>query len=65
LKGRWSNHLQKLVYDCSRVFLPEEQSYRRETFSFNGKLERTQRPTILTPTQWIREYEIEKEKEIT
>jgi hypothetical protein len=65
LKARWSNHLRKLVYDCSRVFLPEEHPYRRETSTFNGKLERTQRPTIMTPTEWLREYEREKEKEIT
>jgi hypothetical protein len=53
------------VYECSRVFLPEEQPYRRETFAFNGKPERTQRLAIMTPTEWLREYEREKEKEIT
>jgi hypothetical protein len=51
------------VYDCSRVFLPEEHPYRRETSTFNGKPERTQRPAIMTPTEWLRAYEREKEKE--
>jgi hypothetical protein len=59
------NHLRNLVYDCLRVFLQEEHPYRRETYSFNGKPKRTQRPAIMTPTKWLREYEREKEKEIT
>jgi hypothetical protein len=53
------------VYNFSRVFLLEEHPYRRETSTFNGKLERTQRPTIMTPKKWLREYEREKEREIT
>ena len=65
MKDRWFDHLLKLVYDFSKVFLPEKNPYRRETFSFNGKLERSQRPTIMTPVEWLREYEREKEKEIT
>jgi hypothetical protein len=48
-----------------RVFLPEEHPYRRETSSFNGKPERTQRPAIMTPKEWLRAYEREKEKDIT
>ena len=63
LKARWSNDLQKPVYDCSRVFLPEEHPYRRETYYFNGKWERTQRPPIMTPDDCLRAYEREKEKE--
>jgi hypothetical protein len=61
LKARWSNHLQNPVYDFSKVFLPEQHPYKRETSSFNGKPERTQRPAIMTPTKWIREYEREGE----
>ena len=53
------------MYDYSRVFLPEEHPYRRETYAFNGKLERTQRPAIMTPAEWLRAYEREKEKKIT
>jgi len=41
------------VYDWLRVFLPEENPYRRETSAFNGKLERTQRPTIMTLEKWM------------
>ena len=51
------------MYDYSRVFLPKENPYRRETSAFNGKLERTQRPETMTPVDWIRAYDIEKEKE--
>lgn len=61
LKARWSDQLQKVVYDCSRVFLSEE--HRRATSTFNGKLERTQRIAILTPVEWLRAYEREKEEE--
>jgi hypothetical protein len=53
------------VYNFSRVFLPEQHPYRRETSTFNGKPERTQRPAIMTPTKWLRAYEREKEKDIT
>ena len=53
------------MYDCTRVFLPEEHPYRRETSTFNGKPERTQRPTIITPAGWLKACEREKEKEIT
>ena len=63
LKARWSKDLRKLVYDFSRVFLPEEQPYRRVESAFNGKRERTQRPPIMTPAEWLRAYEREKEKE--
>jgi hypothetical protein len=65
LKARWSNHLQKPVYDCSRVFLLEQHPYIRETSTFNGKPERPQRPAIMTLAEWLRAYEREKEKEIT
>ena len=63
LKARWSKDLRKTAYNYSRVFLPEEHPYRRETSTLNGKQERTQRPPITTPAEWIREYEREKEKE--
>jgi len=51
LKARWSDHLQKPMYDFSRVFLPEYHPYRRATYAFNGKPERTQRSAIMTPTE--------------
>ena len=51
------------MYDFSRVFHPEEHPYKRETSAFNGKLERTQRPTIMTLVEWLRVDEREKEKE--
>jgi len=58
LKARWSNNLRKPMYDCSRVFLPEEHLYRRAISAFNGKLERlTQRPEVMTPAEWLRAYE--------
>jgi hypothetical protein len=41
IKVRWSNDLQKTVYDCLRVFFPEEHPYRGVSYSFNGKIERT------------------------
>jgi hypothetical protein len=50
IKTMWSNHLQKLVYDCSRVFLVEHHPYRIFVASFNGKPERTQRPKTMTLT---------------
>jgi hypothetical protein len=53
------------MYKCSRVFLPEDHPYRIVAFSFNGKLERTLKIEIMTLIYWIREYDIEKEKEIT
>ena len=53
-----------MVYDYSRVFLLEDHLYRRVVSSLNGKPKRTQRPEIITPIDWIREYEIKKEKEI-
>jgi len=37
LKARWSKDLQKLVYGCSGVFLPEEHPYKRVASAFNGK----------------------------
>ena len=63
MKARWSDHLQDPMYDFSRVFLLEEHPYTRETSSFNGKLEITQRHAIMTPTKWLRAYEREKEQE--
>ena len=63
LKARWSNDLRKLVYDCFRVFLLEEHPYGRASYSFKGKRERTQRPPITTPAEWLRAYDREKEKE--
>jgi len=53
------------VYDCSKVFIPEENPYRRETPTFNGKLERDQRPTIMKQTKWLRVYERDREKEFS
>jgi hypothetical protein len=64
INARWSNHIRKLVYECSRVFLPEEHPYRRVEFAFNGKLERTHRPKIMTPKDWIRTYDTEKKKKM-
>lgn len=63
LKDRWFNHLRNLVYDFSRVFLLLEHPYKRATSAFNGKIERTQRPAITTPVEWLRAYERENEKE--
>ena len=63
MKARWSKDLRKPVYDCSRIFLPEQHPYRRATSAFNGKRERTQRPPITTPTERLRAYEREKEKD--
>ena len=51
------------MYDCSKVFLPEEHPYRRAASAFNGKREGTQRPPIMTPGEWLRAYEREKEKD--
>ena len=56
--------LPKPVYDFSWEFLPEEQPYRRAASAFiNGKQERTQRPPIMKPIEFLRAYEREKEKE--
>jgi len=52
------------VYNCSRVFLLEDHPYRRVASNFNGKPKRTQRPEIMTPTNWNREYDTDKEKEM-
>ena len=52
------------MYDFSRVFLPEDHPYRRVASAFNGKWERTQRPPITTPVEFLRAYEREKEKDI-
>ena len=49
------------MYDYSRVFLPDEHPYIREAYAFNGKQERTQRPAITKPAEWIRAYERDKE----
>ena len=63
LKAGWSDHLRNPGHDCSTVFLPKEHPYRRGTYAFNGKAERTQRPAIMTPFEWLRAYERDKEKE--
>ena len=52
------------MYDFCRVFLLEKHPYRRLASTFNGKPERTQMPKIMTPTNYLREYDREKEKEI-
>jgi hypothetical protein len=52
------------MYDYSNVFLLETNPYTRETSTFNGKLERTQMRAIMTPMEWIRAYEREKENDI-
>ena len=62
INDRWSNNLWKRMYKYSRVFLPKEHPYRRETSAFNGKPERTQRPTIMTPAEWLRAYERERRR---
>ena len=49
IKARWSKHLGKPVYDCSRVFLLEDHPYGRVASCFNGKLERKQRHETMTP----------------
>ena len=51
------------MYEFSRVFLPKDHPYRRVASPFNGKPERSQRLETMTPTNWIRAYDIEKEKE--
>jgi len=51
--------------DFLRVFLLEQNPYRRVTYSFNGMLERTQRLEIMTQTDWLKACETKKEKEIT
>jgi hypothetical protein len=63
INDTWSKHLGKPVYDYSRVFFLEDHPYRRVASAFNGKPEITQRPKIKTSTDWIRAYDIEKEKE--
>ena len=54
-----------MVYDCSRVFPLEDHPYQRVASAFNGKPKRTQRPETMTPTYWIRAYDIEKEKKFS
>lgn len=51
------------MYDCSRVFLLEEHPYIRVASAFNGKLERIERPAIMTQIEWLRAYEREKDKD--
>jgi hypothetical protein len=46
------------------VFLPEDHPYKIATFDFNGTLERTQRPEIMTLLDWNRAYDRKKEKEM-
>ena len=60
IKDRWSKHLGNPVHDFSRVFLLEVHPNRRATSTFNGKPERTQSIETMTPTEWIRAYDIEK-----
>jgi len=64
IKVMWSQHLQKSMYYYLRVFLPEDHPYRRVSSTFNVKPKITWRPQIMTPIDWLRAYEIEKEKEI-
>jgi hypothetical protein len=52
------------MYNCSRVFLPEDYPYRRVASAFNGNLERTWRPKIMTSTYWNRAYDTEKENQM-
>ena len=52
------------MYDFSRLFLPENYPYKRASFAFNGKPERTETPKIMTSIEWLREYDREKEKEL-
>ena len=51
------------MYDFSRVFLLENNPYRRVASAFNGKPGRTEILEIMTLTDWIRAYDREKEKE--
>jgi hypothetical protein len=51
------------VYNFSKLILPEQHPFKRETSSFNGKPKRTQKPEIMTLIDWMREYYIEKGKE--
>ena len=64
-KVRWSKHLQKLVYNFSRVFIQEDHPYRRVASTFNGKPKRTQRTKINSLVDWIRAYDTEKENEFS
>jgi hypothetical protein len=48
-----------------RVFLPKDHPYRREAYDFNGKPEGNWRPNILSPIDWLRTYDINKDKEIS
>ena len=41
----------------------DDHPYKRVASTFNGKSKRTQRPKTMTPIDWIRAYDIEKEKE--
>jgi hypothetical protein len=50
------------VCKCSRVFLPKNHPCKRVASAFNGKIER--RLEIMTPTNWIRTCDTEKEKEM-
>ena len=38
--------------------------YKRVAYAFNAKPHRTQTPKIMALDEWIREYDIEKEKEL-
>lgn len=43
----------------------QNKTLTRATSAFNGKPKRTQRHVVMTQTEWLREYEREKEKDIT
>ena len=62
IKASWSKHLGNPVCNCLRVLLPKDPPYRKVASAFNGKPKRTQRLETVTPTYWIRVYDIEKEK---
>ena len=64
MKDRQSKYLRNPVYYLSRVFLQENHPYSREPSSFNAKPERTEMPEIMTSTDWLRENDRDKDKEI-
>ena len=53
------------MYDYSRVFLPKDHPYRRVTYDFNGKPERTKILETMVPSDWIRANETNKLKEFS
>jgi hypothetical protein len=52
------------MHDCLREFLPLDHPYKSVAFYLNGKPKRTQRPEIMTSSDWIRAYDTKKEKEM-